>query len=262
MSAEQEHRFAALYSSRVSRMLGERLGMHRRRAVVGLLVATVALATMPSVSSAMAGPHLGQGMAQSAKARKCKKGLVREHGQCVKKEVHLAVRSCEGLLPGFSTVIGPEIATVIGSKGGIETTSHNGYSLSSCPIEVRAGGHLVKNGEGEEVFNGVEAIFVTEETWSNERGAEGQFKLKRAVAGSLEDSVLVPATGVGDEAYLWAQRPTTSTNGEQGCASSAGVRVDNIVFIYSLAGIGPEAGEACGAAALALLKDVAAGLAK
>jgi hypothetical protein len=105
-------------------------------------------------------------------------------------------------------------------------------------------------------------LFVTAETWPTERGAQGEFKLRRAVAGSLEDSTLVPTVGVGNEAYLWAQTPVTNSYGEEECASSAGVRVDNIEVIYSLGGFGPEAGEACGATALALLKDVATGLSK
>ncbi|MGA8746046.1 MAG: hypothetical protein WB507_09290 [Solirubrobacterales bacterium] len=231
-----------------------------RRAVIGLLAAIFALATLPAVSLSAG---LGQHMAKFAKtkAKRCKKGQVRKHGKCV-KEVRLSARSCEGLLPGFSAEISGPITAVTGGKGGVQTTANNGVSISSCPFEDRNGSHISKRGNEEEVFNGLLALFVTAEKWPTERGAQGEFRLRRAVAGSLEDSILVPTTRVGDEAYLWAQTPVTNSYGEEECASSAGVRVDNIEVIYSLGGFGPEAGEACGATALALLKDVAAGVSK
>lgn len=245
-----------------AKSLGRGAGLLRCRALVGLLAAIFVLAATPADGfSASSVGRLGPDMAQSAKAKKCKKGLVRKHGKCV-REVRLRARSCERLLPGFSTEISPEIAAVTGGKGGVQTTPDSGYTLSACPFEDREGSHVVKRGEGEEVFNGLLALFVAAETWSTEGGAAGEFKLKRAVAGSLADSTLVPTANVGDEAYLWAQTPTTDSDGEEGCGSSAGVRVDNIVVIYTLSGVGPEAGEACGAPALALLRDVAAGLSK
>ncbi len=230
--------------------------MLARRAVIGLLAVIFALAMLPAVSfSAGGGQHM-------AKAKRCKKDQVRKHGKCVKKEVRLSARSCEGLLPGFSAEISGPIAAVTGGKGGVQTAANNGVSISSCPFEDRSGSHISKRGNEEEVFNGLLGLFVTAETWPTEHGAQGEFRLRRAVAGSLEDSTLVPTTRVGDEAYLWAQTPVTNSYGEEECASSAGVRVDNIEVIYSLGGFGPEAGEACGATALALLKDVAAGLSK
>lgn len=241
--------------------------MLARRAVIGLLAAIFALAMMPAVSlSASSGQGLGQQTAKIAKAKakskKCKKGEIRKHGKCVKKKVRLSARSCEGLLPGFSAEVSSVISAVTGGKGGVETTTNNGVSLSSCPFEDRMGSHIAKRDNGEEVFNGLLALFVTAETWPIERGAQGEFRLRRAVAGSLEDSTLVPTNKVGDEAYLWAQTPKTNSYGEEECASSAGVRVDNIEVIYSLGGFGPEAGEACGATALALLRDVAASISK
>jgi hypothetical protein len=46
-----------------------------RRAVIGLLAAIFALATLPAVSlSAGSGQRLGQHMAKFAKAKRCKKG--------------------------------------------------------------------------------------------------------------------------------------------------------------------------------------------
>jgi hypothetical protein len=219
--------------------------------------------TVPTTTPLPSEPLLGVADGQTSGSVSVTYLAPKTSGYC-QPEARTSVSSCGTLLPGFSDEISQQLEQVIGKAGGAEeTTGTNGYSTYSCPLEYEGGLASVK---GEEVFRGVLAVLVVVEDWPTDAGAAGEQKLRTAaLAGSLPNGTELDTTGIGDEAYVVATPVETSQNGEAGCGSLAGVRVDNVDVSYGLIGTDSEAGgpyidAACGAGAVELLREVAAGL--
>jgi hypothetical protein len=179
-------------------------------------------------------------------------------GFCTPEQL-ISGRTCEGLLPGFSDEADGAIEKVTGQHIAIETRAANGYVSYSCLFQFK--GTIVKvgaEGEEEEFFRGVLAFGTTVESLPSDAEAQKSFQLKASIApATLSNSTALSTAGIGEESYVQSGAPEAGPHGEPECASVAAVRVHNVVASYGLAGL---ASEACGAAAVTLLSQVASEL--
>jgi hypothetical protein len=177
----------------------------------------------------------------------------RTSGYCTPEDL-TSGRTCEGLLPGFSSEPDATIEKITGQHIALETRSASGYVSYTCPIEYK--GTLVEEhfeGTEEEVFRGVLAFLPTVETFPSDAAAQKEFQLHQSAAAAFPESVAMPTPGIGEESFVQSGAVKIERHLEE-CASEAAVRVHNVVASYGLAGLSPEA---CGAPAVGLLAAVA-----
>ena len=158
-------------------------------------------------------------------------------------------RSCEGLLPGFSSEINPVLENVTGKHVGVVVSSEDGYLSYTCLLQFK--GSLVEV-DGEEVFRGVVAFAISVKTLPSIAQAQTEFQAEDSAEGATFPGG--PVAGIADEAYLGNSAIEMNSKGESECGSIAIVRVRNVIAGFTLVG-DPE--EACGYHVLGLLQTVA-----